>query len=150
MKKEEAISVVQNSLGSLFTKDDVINLINQIELQISIETKASYPSKKWLDKIMDGVLHSIDDTDFNDTDMYDVSEMEFAVKYGNQIEIDSYEIDACALKTYVKNEIENYFGGIEDDIIEMQQEKEEEERLNSNEALKEAITLGDLVTLERS
>ena len=138
MKKEEAIEQVQNSISSLFTKDDVINLINQIELQISIETKASYPSKKWLDKLMEGVLQVIEDTDFtNAEDDINIDEIVFKIKYGNQIEIDSFEVDASLLQSYIKSEIEIYFGGIEDDIIEMQEEK------------KEPITLGDLVTLER-
>lgn len=80
------------------------------------------------------------DTDFNDSDMFDISDFEFDIKYGNQIEVDSYEVDACSLKTYIENEIEEAFSELEDDITEMEEEMEEEtERLNSNEALKEAM-----------
>jgi hypothetical protein len=146
MTKQEVISQVQSSLGSMFTKDDVINCLNMVVEEPKVETKATYPSKKWLDKIKDEVLSRIRDTDFNDSDMIEISEMEFDIKYGNQIEIDSYEVDACSLKTYVENEIEEAFGSIEDDIVEIQQNNQETEeiyqeelRLNSNEALKEAI-----------
>jgi hypothetical protein len=140
MTKQEVISQVQNSLGSLFTREDVINCLNMVVEEPKVETKVSYPSKKWLDKIKDVVLQHIKEIDFNDSDMFDISNFQFSIKHGNQIELDSCEVDSCALKVYVENEIENAFGEIEDDIIEIQQEKEEEERLNSNEALKEAMT----------
>jgi hypothetical protein len=140
MTKQEVISQVQNSLGSLFTREDVINCLNMVVEAPKVECNPSYPSKKWLDKIKDVVLQHIRETDFNDSDMFDISDFQFSIKHGNQIELDSFEVDACALKVYVENEIENAFGEIEDDIIEIQQEKEEEERLNSNEALKEAMT----------
>ena len=113
MKKEQAIEQVQNSIGSVFTKDDVINLINQIELQISIETKSGQPSKQWLDKLMNGVLDIIQDADFtNRENDINIDEVQFSIKYGNQIEIDSFEVDASLLQCYIKSEIEEYFGGI--------------------------------------
>jgi hypothetical protein len=73
--------------------------------------------------------------------MFDITEFEFDIKYGNQIEVDSYEVDACSLKVYVENEIEEAFSELEDDITEMEEENKETERLNSNEALKEANEL---------
>jgi hypothetical protein len=77
----------------------------------------SYPSKEWLDKIKQEVLSTIKEVDFNDTDMYDLNDFEFKICNGNEIEVNSFEVDACALKVYVENEIENAFGVIEDDII---------------------------------
>ena len=146
MKKEEVISQVQNSLGSLFTKNDVINCLNMVVEAPKVESKPSYPSKKWLDKIKDVVLQHIRETDFNDSDMFDISNCEFDIRHGNTIELDSFEVDACSLKVYVENQIEEAFGSIEDDIIEIQQHNQETEekyqeelRLNSNEALKEAM-----------
>jgi len=146
MTKQEVISQVQNSLGSLFTKDDVINCLNMVVEKPKVETKGSYPSKEWLDKIKNSILERVKDVDFNDSDMFDTSEFEFDIRYGNQIEVTSFDVDACALKTYVENEIEETFDSIEDDIIEIQQHNEETEkvyqeelRLNSNESLKQAM-----------
>ena len=148
MKKQEVIAKVQDSLGSLFTKDDVVNCINMVvEEQPKVETKVSYPSDKWLAKIKDAILQRIIDTDFNDSDMFDISEFEFDIKYGNQIEVDSYEVDACSLKVYVENQIEEAFAELDDEISEIKQQneeteklfQEEQERLNSNESLKEAM-----------
>jgi hypothetical protein len=148
MKKEEVIAKVQDSLGSLFTKDDVIKCLQMVvEEQPKVETKPSYPSDKWLAKIKDAILQRIIDIDFNDSDMFDISEFEFDIKYGNQIEVDSYEVDACSLKVYVENQIEEAFSEVEDEINEIQEQneeteklfQEEQERLNSNESLKEAM-----------
>jgi hypothetical protein len=135
MKKEEVISQVQNSLGSLFTKDDVINCLNMVVEEPKVETKVSYPSKEWLDKIKNSILERVKDVDFNDSDMFDISDFEFDINLSNQIEVNSYEVDACSLRGYVENQIEEAFDELEDDIVEIQ----EEERLNENEALKEAM-----------
>lgn len=142
MTKENVIAKVQDSLGSLFTKDDVINCINMVEEQKVEEVRPmmlTYPNKFWLDKIRNGILERIRNTDFNDSDNIEISETEFSIRYGNTIELDSFEVDGSSLRNYIENEIEDFFGMIEDDIIELQQEKEEDERLNSNEALKEAM-----------
>ena len=142
MTKQDVIAKVQDSLGSLFTKDDVINCINMVEEQKVEEVRPimlTYPNKYWLDKIMNGVLERINSTDFTDSDYIHIDNAEFEIRYGNTIELDSYEIDAYVLKNHIKSEIEEFFGMIEDDIVELQQGEEETERLNSNEALKEAM-----------
>jgi hypothetical protein len=136
MTKQEVIYQVQSSLGSMFTREDVIKCLNMVVEQPKVETKPTYPSKEWLEKIKNEILTRLREIDFNDSDMFDASKFEFDIKYGNQIEVNSYEIDACSLKTYVENEIEEVFGVIEDDIIDIQNE---EDRLNENEAIKEAM-----------
>jgi len=147
MTKQEVIYQVQSSLGSMFTREDVIKCLNMVVEEPKVETKPTYPSKDWLDRIKNEILTRIKEVDFNDTDMYDVDGFEFDIRYGNQIEVNSYNVDACSLKNYVENEIEEVFGVIEDDINEIQQHNEETEkvyqeeleRLNSNESLKEAM-----------
>jgi len=137
MTKQEVISQVQSSLGSLFTKDDVVNCLNMVVEEPKVKPKMlNYPSKQWLDKIKDSVLEAIRNVDFNDSDMFELDSFEYSIRYGNQVELDSFDVNACALKTYIENEIENAFGEIEDEIIEIQNE---EDRLNENEALKEAM-----------
>ena len=132
MTKENVIAKVQDSLGSLFTKDDVINCINMVEEQKVEEVRPmmlTYPNKFWLDKIKNGILERIRNTDFNDSDNFEINEAEFSIQYGNTIELDSYEVDGSSLRNYIENEIEDFFGMIEDDIIELQQEKEEEVKI---------------------
>lgn len=132
MTKENVIAKVQDSLGSLFTKDDVINCINLVEEQKVEEVRPmmlTYPNKFWLDKIKNGILERIRETDFNDSDSIEISEAEFSIRYGNTIELDSFEVDGSSLRNYLENEIEDFFSVIEDDIIELQQEKEEEVKI---------------------
>ena len=137
MTKQEVISQVQSSLGSLFTKEDVINCLSMVVEEPKVKPKMlNYPSKQWLDKIKDSILEAIRNVDFNDSDMFDINEFEFEIRYGNTIEVDSYEVDACALKTYVENQIEEAFGEIEDEIIEIQEHNDKTEEMYQ-EALKE-------------
>jgi hypothetical protein len=137
MTKQEVISQVQSSLGSLFTKEDVINCLNMVVEEPKVKPKMlNYPSKEWLDKIKKGVMEAISNVDFNDGDMIELDNFEFEVRYGNQIELNSFDVNACSLKTYVENEIETAFGEIEDDIIEIQ---EEEDRLSDYQAVDRAL-----------
>jgi hypothetical protein len=82
--------------------------------------------------------------------MIELDNFEFDIRYGNQIELDSFDVNACSLKTYVENEIEEAFGSIEDEIIEIQEHNdkteemyqealEEEERLSNYEAVDRAL-----------
>jgi len=137
MKKQEVIAKVQDSLGSLFTKDDVVKCINMVVEEPKVDTKVSYPSKEWINKIKNGILDRIRNVDFNDSDMYDMNEFEFDIKYGNTIEVESYEVDACSLKNYVENEIDEFFSELDDEISELEQHNEETES-QYQEALKEA------------
>lgn len=127
MKKEEVISQVQNSLGNLFTKVDVINCLNMVveEKPKVEETKAGYPSKEWLKKIKNSILQRIKDVNFNDSDNFNIYDFRFEIHFENSIEVSSYEVDAYELKIHVENEIEDAFGEIEDEIIASLEDKEE-------------------------
>jgi hypothetical protein len=136
MTKQEVISQVQSSLGSLFTREDVVNCLNMVVEQPKVETKATYPSKQWLDKIKNGILEAIRNVDFDDSDMIEIDNMEFQIRYGNQIETDSFDVNGCALKVYVENQIEEYFDEVQDEIEEIQKHNDKTEK-QYQEALKE-------------
>ena len=125
MTKQEVISLFENSIGSMFAKEDVIRILNKLE-EPKVETKVSYPSKEWLDKIKQEILSRIENVDFNDADMYDLNDFEFKICNGNEIEVNSFEVDGCTLKGYVQHEIEDAFDSIEDDIIAILPYNEEE------------------------
>jgi hypothetical protein len=140
MKKQEVISQVQNSLGSLFTKDDVVNCLNMVveEKPKVEETKADF--KAILNLIKNKIEETIDNFDFNDSDNFDITEFEFDIRYGNQIEVDSYEVDAHQQKSNLLGAISEAFDElVEEHETRMEIIEEETERLNSNEALKEAM-----------
>ena len=115
MKKEEVISQVQSSLGSLFTKDDVVNCLNMVveEKPKVEETKADF--KAILNLIKNRIEETIDNFDFNDSDNFDITEFEFDIRYGNQIEVDSYQVDARQQKRNLLDTILETFNDLEEE-----------------------------------
>ena len=132
MKKEEVISQVQNSLGSLFTKDDVVKCLNMVvEEQPKVEeTKADFIAI--LNLISNKVKQTINDFDFDDSDMINVTDFDFRIDYSNHIEVDSYSIDARQQKRCLLDAILEAFNDLEEEhetrmeIIAEQQEAVEE------------------------
>jgi hypothetical protein len=143
MQKQEVIQKVQDSLGSLFTKDDVVNVINlveepKVEQPKVEEVKADF--KAILNLIKNRIEETIDNFDFNDSDNFDITEFEFDIRYGNQIEVDSYEVDAHQQKRNLLDAISEAFDGLEEEHeTRMQIIAEEEERLESYEAVDRAL-----------
>jgi hypothetical protein len=140
MKKQEVIAKVQDSLGSLFTKDDVVNCINLVvEEQPKVEeVKADF--KAILNLIKNRIEETINDFDFDDSDNIDITDFDFRIDYGNQIEVDSYAIDARQQKRNLLDAISETFDGLQEEHeTRMEIIEEETERLNSKEALKEAM-----------
>lgn len=132
MTKQEVISQVQSSLGSLFTREDVVNCINMVveEKPKVEETKADF--KAILNLIKNRIEETIDNFDFNDSDNFDITEFEFDIRYGNQIEVDSYEVDAHQQKRNLLDTILETFNELEEEhetrmeIIAEQKEAVEE------------------------
>jgi len=132
MKKQEVISQVQNSLGSLFTKDDVINCLNMV-----VEEKPKVEESKQdflaiLNLISNKVKQTINDFDFDDSDNVDVTDFDFRIDHGNQIEVDSYQVDARQQKSNLLYAILEAFDELEEEhqtrmeIIAEQKEAVEE------------------------
>jgi hypothetical protein len=140
MTKQEVISQVQNSLGSLFTKDDVVKCINMVvEEQPKVE-ESKQDFLAILNLISNKVKQTINDFDFDDSDNVDVTDFDFRIDYGNQIEVDSYAIDARQQKSNLLDAILEAFSDLEEEHqTRMEIIAEEQERLNSNQALKEAM-----------
>ena len=139
MTKEQVIEKVNESLGSLFTKSDVINCINMVEEpKVAEEPKADFLNI--LNLVRDKVNRAIRDFDFNDTDNIEIKDPEFSIRYGNTIELDTYDVDARQQKQSLMDFISEAFAELEEEHeTRMEIIAEETERLNSNEALKEAI-----------
>ena len=106
MTKQEAINRVNEGIGSIYTKEDVTNLINQIEdtkVETTDEPKGvrvdiiRYLSKEWNEKGVEifGELQM----DLRDNSIVQMDECEFSLEYGNKIELndvsfDEYEIES--------------------------------------------------------
>ena len=121
MTKLEVIEKVNESAGSLFTKQDVINLVNGLEVSgINLET------------FKERVLAIIDDSDTSAIEV-DHDNCSFDIRNGNEIRIDDVEVDADDYIRNIKHDIEELFDSMKEEaefeileaVIGSNHEKEE-------------------------
>jgi len=126
MKKQEVISQVQSSLGSLFTKDDVINCLNMVEAPKVEETKNyAIDGDELIQRIKDGLTKVMDEIDFNDSDNFEITDCEFSINRGNEVELESFEVYGYQLKDLVRSEIQDFLSNLRDEIEQEREAKEE-------------------------
>ena len=126
MKKEEVISQVQSSLGSLFTKDDVVNCLNMVEAPKVEETKNyAIDGDELIQRIKDGLTKVMDEIDFNDSDNFEITDCEFSINRGNEVELESFEVYGYQLKDLVRSEIQDFLSNLRDEIEQEREAKEE-------------------------
>ena len=94
MKKEEVINKVNESAGSLFTKEDVIRLIESIEGTTAID----------FEELTNRLEAIVDDAD-NDGIEVNSRRCEFSICNGNEIEIDSVHFETEDWKSSINHEI---------------------------------------------
>jgi len=94
MTKEQVISKVNESAGSLFTKEDVIRLIESIEGTTKID----------FEELANRLESIVDDAD-NDGIEVNSRRCEFNICNGNEIEIDSVHFETEDWKSSINHEI---------------------------------------------
>ena len=85
MKKQEAITQVKECISSIFSGEDVIKLIEQIE--DSTVTKETV--ERLTTDIVQGFKHKIQYSD----DIVDYSSAEFSIEHDNKLVLDCIDID---------------------------------------------------------
>ena len=119
MNKNQAIESVSNSVASLFTKEDVISLIEKIEMEqkgFNLEKL-----KELSEKITSLVRNTIGHANL------EVDNTTFEINYGNLIELENYEIfidgdsKECFSNSLV-DEIETIFEELNDSETETDSE----------------------------
>ena len=111
--KENVIVQIQDSISSIFSKEDVINLINSIEDKNKVTV---------LD-IQRAIGKTISWVEDNERELLDLDSAEIELNYGNRIEVVGVPLNTDSLR----EALENNFGDFaEEDSIE--------EDNNSNEA----------------
>jgi hypothetical protein len=112
MTKENVIASVQSSLGSLFTKDDVITCINMVEETPQPQPKPQQDLQAFIRDVKDRVLEMIDTIDWRDSNSIEVSDIEYEIRHGNCIEVDTFDVDASILHGMVQDGIEEIFNDL--------------------------------------
>lgn len=114
MTKLEVIKKVNESVGSLFTKQDVINLVNGLEVSgIDLET------------FKDRVLAIIDDADIDRIEV-DHGNCDFEIRNGNEIRIENVSLDAEDYIDGIKHDIEQLFDSMQEEAEEAQTIEQED------------------------
>ena len=108
MKKELVLQSVQNSVSSIFSKEDVINLINSIELGSSRKI-TPYDIGRAIDNVIDWIEN-------NERDVLDLDSAEFEISYNNQLECTNVPINTDGIREALENNFMG-FGEAEDDRV---------------------------------
>ena len=112
MKKELVLQSVQNSVSSIFSKEDVINLIN------SVEGGGRKITPYDIGRAIDKSISWIED---NERDVLDLDSAEFEISYNNQLECTNVPINV----EEIRQALENIFCDFaeeeedEDDVVEL-------------------------------
>lgn len=112
MTKEEAIEKVETSFPSIFTREDVITLINEIEPNIN---KVEFEKEVLMSKLraaVDDAVHNL-----SNDEIVDISSCDFSINNGNEIQIDSIGIEHSTIideiMRNIEGEVEEFIDNLE-------------------------------------
>ena len=106
--KENVISSVQNSVSSIFSKEDVINLIN------SIQEEGRKISVNDIQRAIDNVISWADN---NESDIVDLDSVEFEISYNSRIEVTNVPLQLENLREALENNFMD-LGEVEEEVEE--------------------------------
>ena len=95
MKKELVLQSVENSVSSIFSKEDVINLINSIEAGSSRKI-TQYDIGRAIDQTIDWIEN-------NERDVLDLDSAEFEISYNNVLECTNVPINVDSIREALEN-----------------------------------------------
>jgi hypothetical protein len=108
MKKELVLQSVQNSVSSIFSKEDVINLIN------SVEGGGRKITPYDIGRAIDKSISWIED---NERDVLDLDSAEFEISYNNQLECTNVPINVEEIRQALENIFCDFAEDEEDEVV---------------------------------
>jgi hypothetical protein len=101
---QQAITAVGSSASSIFTKEDVIKLLNNIDLE-----SAAAPSTEGID--VDELIHRVESLicNYDTSDLVNYEDVELSISYDHRVEIDNINVDLDDLNTEVAAAIYEFF-----------------------------------------
>jgi hypothetical protein len=102
---QDTVASVQNAPSSIFTKDDVLNLLNGIEFpkEVTINPLTQFQIESLINKVIDTVRDNADNVD---NDCIDRDSAEFSLNYNNCIGLASVEFDTGSIADTIILDIE--------------------------------------------
>ena len=114
MKKEFVLQLVENSASSIFSREDVIKLIN------SVEGGGRIISVDDIERAIDRVISWADN---NTTDIVDYDSVDLELSYDNKVEVSHVPLQLENLREALENNFMD-FGEAEEEIEEEKAENE--------------------------
>ena len=113
--KQNAIAQVQNSISSIFSKEDVLFLLNNLEVGSSRKI-TTYDIGRAIDQTINWIEN-------NERDVLDLDSAEFELTYHNVLECTNVPINVDSIREALEN---NFM-----DFGELEQEEEDAEQSDS-------------------
>lgn len=124
---QETVASVQNAPGSMYTREDVISLLNKIQVPTASAKIDQQVIKDLFDAIRDEVKDNASNLD--SSDVVDSSTAEFSLNY-NEVQLDSVDIDTDNIADAV---VRGLYDTIEEFFMNLNEEEDESEEDESTE-----------------
>lgn len=100
MNKQQAIEQVKNSFPSIWSKDDVLQLLEQLEESTPRPTD---------EQIKDITRYCISEIQDLGNEIVDFDSASFSIGYDNKIELDNIEISTDAIESAIEQVLKEYY-----------------------------------------
>jgi hypothetical protein len=111
MKKELVLQSVENSVSSIFTKEDVIKLINSVEGGGRVITTIDI--QRAIDQTIDWLE--------NNREIVDLENAEFEIEWGNKIACTEVPINFDEIREALENNFMDFGEAVvEEDVVELE------------------------------
>ena len=115
--KQNAIAQVQNSISSIFSKEDVLFLLNNIEVGSS--------RKITTDDISRAIENTVRWIENNSRDVIDLENAEFEIEWGNKIACTDVPINVDEIREALENNFMD-FGEVEEEEVDADEKELQE------------------------
>ena len=120
--KENAIAQVTSSVSSIFTKEDVLFLINSIE-ESSSKKISTFDIGRAIDRTIDWIEN-------NERDILELDSAEFEISYNNQLECTSVPMNVDCIREALENNFMDF--GEAEEVDADEKELEEIKRIEED------------------
>lgn len=123
MSIEQAKEKVQNGFGSIYSKDDVLVLLSNLELN---EDTNDTSKEKITEEQIREFCRSIKQSILDSRDIVDTDNIELSIGYNNQIEIDDVPLSESELDSLINFEMNEFIDDNFTNEVETNNENENE------------------------
>jgi len=99
----EAIDGIRNSISTIFSKDDVLNLLNRIEVKVTEPEFTEHEMEELIEHVRSGLAY------LDSTDIVDKDTAQFGIEDGNILVVTDIEVDTNYIEDEVEESIRQWF-----------------------------------------